>query len=66
MNTYVSGWSPEEKVLLWEDLSVIDLISENTNCYIHDEQQVVVVFDKYVAAAGTAGKLEFAIRTQEL
>lgn len=57
----IAGWDEEQKALLWEDLSVIDLISENRAFYINEAGNAVVVFDKYEAAAGAAGTLEFEI-----
>lgn len=61
----IAGWDEEQKALLWEDLSVIDLISENTNFYLNADGDAVVVFDKYEAAVGAAGVLEFPIRQPE-
>ena len=57
----IAGWSEERKAMLWEDLSIIDLISEDTNFYM-DENNVIVVIDKYEAASGAAGMLEFTIQ----
>lgn len=57
----ISGWSEEQRSVLWDDLSIIDLISENTDFYFNQDGKVVVVFDKYEAAYGAAGKLEFVI-----
>lgn len=59
----IANWSAEQKEMLWEDLSVIDLISENTDFYINQENQIVVVFSRYEAAYGAAGALEFTIQT---
>lgn len=61
----ISGWSREQKELLWDDLSVIDLISENTDFYIDQNRNAVVVFEKYEAARGSAGTLEFTIQAAE-
>lgn len=61
----ISGWSSEQKELLWDDLSVIDLISENTDFYIDQNRNAVVVFEKYEAARGSAGTLEFTIQAAE-
>lgn len=57
----VSSWSQEQKELLFEDVNIEDLIDENTNFYINEQNQVVVVFEKYEVAAGAAGRLEFLI-----
>ena len=57
----ISGWTDEQKELLWDDISIIDLISENTDFYINQNNQVVVVFERYEAACGAAGSLEFTI-----
>lgn len=59
----IAGWSDEERSILWDDLSIIDLISENTNFYFNNDGQVVVVIEKYAAAYGAAGELEFVIQT---
>jgi hypothetical protein len=59
----INGWNDERKNLLWDDLKISDLISENTNFYINEENQVVIVFEKYEAAAGAAGSIEFLIET---
>ena len=47
--------------MLWDDLSVIDLISENTDFYLNQDGRVVVVIGQYEAAYGAAGRLEFII-----
>lgn len=57
----ISNWSQEQKGLLFEDIKIEDLINENTNFYINEQNQVVVVFDKYDIAVGAAGRLEFPI-----
>ena len=59
----IAGWSEEQRGILWDNLSVIDLISENTNFYFNQDGQVVVVIEKYEAAYGAAGGLEFTIQT---
>lgn len=59
----INGWNDERKNLLWDDLNISDLISENTNFYINEENQVVIVFEKYEVAAGAAGSIEFLIET---
>ena len=58
----INSWSDEQKKILWDDLSVIDLISENTDFYINQDGRIVVVFPKYEAAYGAAGALEFTIQ----
>ncbi len=58
----IADWSEEERSILWEDLSVIDLISEDTDFYFNQDGQVVVVIGKYEAAYGAAGALEFVIQ----
>lgn len=62
----IGGWSEEQRGILWEDLSVIDLISENTSFYLNQDGQVVVVIEKYAAAYGAAGALEFTVQPQSL
>lgn len=61
----IAGWSEEERSILWDDLNVIDLISENTNFYFNESGQVVVVIEKYEAAVGAAGDLEFPIQPRQ-
>lgn len=61
MKNTISSWSQEQKQLLFEDVNIEDLIDENTNFYINEQNQVVVVFEKYEVAAGAAGRLEFLI-----
>lgn len=58
----IAGWSDEQKEMLWDDISIIDLISENTDFYINPDNQVVVVFPRYEVAYGAAGALEFTIQ----
>lgn len=58
----IAGWSDEQKDILWDDIAIIDLISENTDFYINQDNQVVVVFPKYEVAYGAAGALEFTIQ----
>lgn len=65
IETAIAGWSEEERSILWEDLSVLDLISENTNFYLNQDGQAVVVLEKYAAAYGAAGELEFVIQPAE-
>lgn len=57
----IMGWSEEQRSMLWDDLSVIDLISENTDFYLNQDGRVVVVIGQYEAAYGAAGRLEFII-----
>lgn len=59
----IAGWSDEQKEMMWNDISIIDLISEDTDFYINQENQIVVVFARYEAAYGAAGTLEFTIRS---
>lgn len=58
----IAGWTDEQKEMLWDDIAIIDLITENTDFYINQDNQIVVVFAQYEAAYGSAGKLEFTIR----
>ena len=57
----ISGWSEEQKALLWDDNDFEKLITENTDFYIDENESVVVVFSKYEVAVGAAGTLEFAV-----
>lgn len=57
----IANMDEEKKSLLWDDISIIDMISENTDFYINENDQIVVVFDKYALAAGSAGQLKFVI-----
>ena len=57
----IEGWSEEQRSILWDDLSIVDLISEDTNFYFNQDGQIVVVIEKYEAAYGAAGNLEFTI-----
>lgn len=59
----IAGWTNEQKEVLWDDIAIIDLISENTDFYINQDNQIVVVFAQYEAAYGAAGTLEFTIRS---
>lgn len=59
----IAGWSEEQRSMLWDDLSIVDLISEDTSFYFNSDGQVVVVIEKYKAACGAAGELEFTIST---
>lgn len=61
----ISSWEDEKKNVLWDDLSIIDQISENTDFYINENNQIIVVFEKYDIAVGAAGSIEFTI-TDEL
>lgn len=58
----IAQWSDEQKAMLWDDLAIIDLISEQTNFYINEDGNAVVVFARYEAAVGAAGALEFTIQ----
>lgn len=57
----ISSWDEEKKELIFEDINIEDLIDENTNFYINEKSEIVVVFDKYEIAVGAAGRLEFPI-----
>lgn len=59
----ITTWNQEKKDLLFKDVNIEDLIDENTNFYINEQNQIVVVFEKYEMAVGAAGRLEFAITT---
>lgn len=58
----IACWNDEQRGMLWDDIVICDLISENTDFYINQENQIVVVFPKYEIACGAAGSLEFVIR----
>ncbi len=58
----IAEWSEEQKEVLWDDLEIIDLITENTDFYINDEGQIVIAFPKYEIAYGAAGAFEFVIK----
>ena len=57
----IASWSDEQKDILWNDISFMDLISEDTDFYINADNQAVVVFAPYEIAYGAAGTLEFTI-----
>lgn len=63
MERTIAGWSEERRAMLWDDLSLIDLISEDTDFYLDQDGQAVVVIERYEAACGAAGRLEFTIDT---
>ena len=63
MEQTLAGWSEERRAMLWDDLSLIELISENTDFYLNQDGQAVVVIERYKAACGAAGQLEFVIET---
>lgn len=57
----INSWSNEKKELLFENLEIEDYITTNTNFYINNENELVIVFDKYQIAAGSMGEVEFVI-----
>lgn len=57
----IESWPDEQKNMLWDDLAVEDLITEETQFYINENGEAVVVFDKYEIAVGAAGRLEFTV-----
>ena len=59
----ISHWSDYQKEALFQDVDIDDLITENRNFYLNDQNQIVVVFEKYEVAVGAAGILEFPITT---
>ena len=59
----ISNWSDYQKEALFQDVDIDDLITENRNFYLNDQNQIVVVFEKYEVAVGAAGILEFPITT---
>ena len=58
----IAGWTDAQKEMLWDDIAIIDLISEDTDFYINQNNQIVVVFEQYEVAYGAAGTLEFTIQ----
>lgn len=60
----ISVWDEEKKAELWKDLEFTDLITENTDFYIDQNGNAVVVFPKYEIAVGSAGSIEFTILTE--
>lgn len=58
----IAGWPDEQKEMMWDDISIIDFISENTDFYVNKDNQIVVVFPRYEVACGAAGVLEFTIQ----
>ncbi len=52
----------ERKSLLFDDVNISDLITENSAFYINADNNIVVVFNKYEIAAGAAGMFEFIIK----
>ena len=65
IQTTIASWTDEQKEMLWDNISIIDLISENTDFYINQDNEVVVVFAQYEVAYGAAGTLEFKIQTDD-
>lgn len=61
INNTISTWDDQKKSMLWKDLNLEELINENTNFYINEKNEAVVVFEKYEIAVGAAGTLEFPI-----
>lgn len=61
----IFNWNQEQKELLFKDINIEDLINENMNFYINEQNQIVVVFDKYEVAVGAAGRLEFPITIKD-
>ena len=59
----ISDWTDEQREMLFEDISFVDLIDENTDFYINQNDDIVVVFGRYEIANGAAGTLEFTIQT---
>ncbi len=58
----IAGWTDAQKEMLWDDIAIIELISEDTDFYINQNNQIVVVFEQYEVAYGAAGTLEFTIQ----
>lgn len=58
----ISNWTDEQKEMLFEDVSFVDLIDENTDFYINQSNEIVAVFGRYEIANGAAGTLEFTIQ----
>lgn len=52
----------ERKFYLFDDVNINDLITPNSNYYINNDNNIVVVFNKYEIAAGAAGMFEFVIK----
>ena len=61
IQTAIDGWDEEKKALLFDDIDIPSMITENTNFYINEEGQAVIVFEKYQLAAGAAGILSFPV-----
>lgn len=65
MKKTISNWNQEQKELLFEDIKIEDFVNENMNFYINEQNQIVVVFDKYEIGVGAAGRLEFPITIKD-
>lgn len=65
MERTIAGWSEEQRSMLWDDLSLTRLISEDTDFYLNQDGQAVVVIGRYEAAPGAAGRLEFVIEPEQ-
>lgn len=61
----ILNWDQEQKNLIFKDIRIEDLINENTKFYINEQNQIVVVFEKYEIAVGAAGRLEFPIDIED-
>lgn len=62
INKQIDAWDADQKMYLWDDLDLTDLINEDTQFYINDNEQVVISFNKYELGAGAMGTQEFVIR----
>lgn len=57
----IASWSEEQQSLLFPDTVIADHINENTQFYLNEDGQIVIVFPRYEIAVGAAGTLEFPI-----
>lgn len=66
ISSEIGSWSEDQKSLLWEDLDIESLITEDMPYYIDENENAVIVFEKYEIAAGAAGEIKFIIPVNQV
>ena len=57
----IATWDKEKQQMLFQTNSISDYIKENQPFYINENNQIVVVFEKYEIGVGTLGQVEFIV-----
>ncbi|MFY9379785.1 MAG: RsiV family protein, partial [Acutalibacteraceae bacterium] len=61
VNKGISNLDKDMNFYLFKDVDIKDLITTDSAFYINEDNEIIVVFNKYEIAAGAAGMFEFPV-----